>query len=100
MANYGLEEKGVAVLHRTDFNFVDVAENLPIRYGGWPLPIIDAASYEPVGSEYGIGGLMEPFYQLLSGKAYDIALRSLAEQQNAVTEGTEEEKRYRRKIIL
>lgn len=28
MANYGLEGKGVAVLHRTDFNFIDVAENL------------------------------------------------------------------------
>ena len=92
MANYGLEGKGVAVLHRTDFNFVDVAENLSdtIRWlasTDKSTRLLMSQSAQNTASE----ALWSHFINYYR-KAYDIALRRLAEQQNAVVpEGTEEE---------
>ena len=92
MANYGLEGKGVAVLHRTDFNFVDVAENLSdtIRWlasTDKSTRLLMSQSAQNTASE----ALWSHFINYYR-KAYDIALRRLAEQQNAVvSEGTEEE---------
>ena len=81
MANYGLEGKGVAVLHRTDFNFVEVSENLSETIE-WLATTDDttrrlmAQSAQNTASEAQWSHFIS-YYR----KAYDLALRRAAERQ-------------------
>lgn len=81
MANYGLEGKGVAVLHRTDFNFVEVSENLSETIE-WLATTDDttrrlmAQSAQNTASEAQWSHFIS-YYR----KAYDLALRRAAETQ-------------------
>lgn len=92
MANYGLEGKGVAVLHRTDFNFIDVAENLSdtiqwLASTGQSTRLLMSQSAQNTASE----ALWSHFINYYR-KAYDMALRRAIEEQVAIVpENVEEE---------
>lgn len=92
MANYGLEGKGVAVLHRTDFNFIDVAENLSdtiqwLASTDQSTRLLMSQSAQNTASE----ALWSHFINYYR-KAYDMALRRAIEEQVVIVpENTDEE---------
>lgn len=85
MPGYGLESKGVAVLHRTDFNFVEVSDNLSETLE-W-LATVDAPTGELVallGRNTAAEAQWSHFISYYR-KAYDLALRRVAEEQATAT---------------
>lgn len=85
MPGYGLESKGVAVLHRTDFNFVEVSDNLSETLE-W-LATVDAPTGELVAQSARNTAAEAQWSHFISyyRKAYDLALRRVAEEQATAT---------------